>query len=189
MRRNLNNLKMNYLLNIITDPGASATLLSVTVVIGIYFDQKRKIRMQAARLIYQEIRRAQNIIKDYLKHGEYRFVDKIFPNNSWKESIHLFARDFTIDEIDRITDLYVAGEYLDNLVQKISDFTFDQGVNTEINRGLLGKLPPENENENKLISVKIGQTWRTRLEIVTAGIDLVETPILSKLSKISKYKG
>lgn len=172
--------------------GAYATLLSVFAILTTYLANKKTEKTKAARLIYQEIRRAQIIIKDYIKFGEYKFANKIIPNNSWKENAHLFAGNFTIDEIDTITNLYSSGEYLDNLIQQISDITFTNEIQSVIQSAQDAAKEHEKEKDGngKVKYIPIKSPWKNRLDIVTEQIDLIEnTPIFSKLAKLAKYKG
>jgi hypothetical protein len=106
----------------------------ITLIVGglaylVYRLQRRDYKRDVARAILQEIRWAENIINDYKEHQDYKFTKKIIATNSWAKNMHLFVGDLTIDEIDRISDLYSTGEYLDCIINKVSDITFDK--NTE----------------------------------------------------------
>ena len=138
------------------------------------------------------------IIKSFRKHSQYKFATKIMPNNSWRENVHLFAKDFTIDEIDTISDLYSASEYLDCLVQKISDVTFQSEMDVATYNAMQQSEKVEDKSvtedtkppQVKPVLIKVDQPWKKRLEIVTKEIDLLEnTPIYSKLAELANYKG
>lgn len=47
---------------------------------------------------------------------------------SWSKNIHFFVGDLNNDELDKISDLYSTGEYLDDLVKEISDITLEHEV-------------------------------------------------------------
>src|SRR3989338_1097255 len=89
-------------------------------IIYLYIRQKIDYKRDAAKIILQEIRRAEDIISDYKQSGSYQFAKKIIATNSWSENINLFVGDLDNDELDKISDLYSTGEYLDSLIKEIS---------------------------------------------------------------------
>ena len=62
---------------------AVVTLVVGGVAIYLYITQKKENKRDAAKIIVQEIRRAEDIISDYKKTGSYQFARKIIPTNSW----------------------------------------------------------------------------------------------------------
>lgn len=80
------------------------------------------------KIILQEIRRAEELIAQYKKFRQYSFTQKLIANNSWAKNIHYFVNDLSQNELDKISNAYSTGEYLDSLIQKISDFKFDHSV-------------------------------------------------------------
>ena len=178
-----------------SDPSATATLLSVLTVIIHYYMEKRREKRKIARLVYQEIRRAQTIIQSYKDFHSYKYAKKIIPINSWSENLHLFSKDFTIDEIDTINNLYSSAEYIDKLVQQISDRTFetecDAAEKLAIAEAEMAKKEgaEDKEQEGPTI-VRIKPPWTQRLTQVTNEIELIgNTTIYEKLAKIARYRG
>ncbi len=105
----------------------------VTLIVGIlayiiYILQRKDAKRDTAKIILQEIRRAEDIISDYKENGEYKFTKKIIATNSWAKSIHYFVGDLDIDELDKISNLYSMGEYLDSIIGKISDAKFERSL-------------------------------------------------------------
>lgn len=102
--------------------------------IYLYIKQKEDTKRDAAKIILQEIRRAEDIISDYKQSGGYQFAKKIIATNSWNKNIHFFVGDLDNDELDRISNLYSTGEYLDTLIKQISNYTFKQEIKSVENR-------------------------------------------------------
>lgn len=107
---------------------ALVTLLVGGVAIFIYVKQRRDSKRDAAKLVLQEIRRAEDVIADYKEHGQYKFTKKIIATNSWAKNIHYFVGDLVIDELDKVSNLYSMGKYLDSIISKISDVKFETNV-------------------------------------------------------------
>lgn len=114
-------LNSNFLIAIIT---FVAGLLALVI----YVLQRKRAKRDAAKVILQEIRRAEELIAQYKKFRQYSFTQKLIANNSWARNIHYFVNDLSQNELDKISNAYSTGEYLDSLIQKISDFKFDQSV-------------------------------------------------------------
>lgn len=112
----------------------SLTILSAVIAYKIYFDQKADNKKNSARIIIQEIRRAEAIISDYKRTGGYQFDRKIIATNSWTKNIHLFVGNFDNDELDKISDLYSTGEYLDSLIKEISQIKLNDAIEREKKR-------------------------------------------------------
>ena len=102
------------------------TLIAGIFTLVIYITQKIDNKRNAAKIIIQEIRRAEDLIFDYKEHGQYKFTKKIIATNSWAKNIHHFVSNLDADELDRISNLYSTGEYLDSIITKVSDFSFQE---------------------------------------------------------------
>lgn len=127
-------------MTILTDPNyfsGFATLITGLVAIGLYYWEQRGKKQDAAKIIIQEIRRAEDLINEYKEHGSYKFTKKIIATNSWAKNIHYFVSDLPQDGVDKISNLYSTGEYLDSIIAKVSDQVFEDQVNSykaEINQ-------------------------------------------------------
>lgn len=173
---------------------ALVTLVVGGVAIMLYLVQKINKKRDAARIIVQEIRRAEDIISDYKKTGSYQFSKKIIATNSWAANIHLFVGDLDNDELDKISDLYSTGEYLDNLVGEISQVT----LRDEIDKGkeMLAQLQqqtlvqPQHQNQaTNVVMPSILPTWKGRLDLISHKIEpIYHSSIVDKLKKIAKLK-
>lgn len=114
-------LDSNYFVSLFT---FSATFIAIFI----YYLQKREAKRDAATVILQEIRRAEDSIKSYKTHKHFLFTQRIIANNSWQTNIHLFVNDLTIDDLDKISDLYSMGELLDHLISKVFELNFNHAA-------------------------------------------------------------
>ena len=110
--------------------GGFATILTGAVAIFLYYWERRNKKRDAAKIIVQEIRRAEDLINEYKEHNSYKFTKKIIATNSWAKNIHYFVSDLPQDGIDKISNLYSTGEYLDSVIAKVSDHVFNDRVSS-----------------------------------------------------------
>ncbi len=151
--------------------------------IYLYQKQQKDNKKNAAELILQEVRYAEQQIKIAKINGHnFYLADKLLPTNSWHANIHLFVKNFKESEIDVISKFYSHAAYLDIVISKISDKKNDilvpvgqldkSGEKSEVN------LPSQFEfNANKI------------LREVTEKIELIyNTPAIDKLRSIAEGK-
>jgi len=175
-------------------PSTLATILAAFVAFLVYRKQKADEKRDAAKIILQEIRRAEDIISDYKQMGGYKFAKKIIATNSWSKNIHLFVGDLSNDELDRISNLYSTGEYLDILIKEISDYTFKKEIE-EMSFQIVSKEKHFEDDENgqagvpKNLRIKLASPWKPRLDIITSEIEpIYYSTIADKLRKVAKLK-
>jgi hypothetical protein len=168
---------------------ALVTLLVGSTAIALYLIQKSNKKRDAAKIIIQEIRRAEDIISDYKKTKSYQFAIKIIPTNSWVKNIHLFVGDLENDELDKISNLYSTGEYLDSLVSKISEITFNHDI--EVGKKMI-EAQQQSLIQNQPVNIifpGLVPTWQNRVDEVSSKIDPIYfSTIVGKLKKIAKLK-
>jgi len=99
------------------------TLLVGGFAIGLFYKQKVEKKRNAAQLILQEIRYAEQIIRNARTQagGNYSLADRLLPTNSWNENLHLFVKDLKESQIDIISRFYSQAQYLDVVIRTISD--------------------------------------------------------------------
>lgn len=97
------------------------TFLVGFLAIYLYLKQKKDRKRDAAKLILQEIRYAEQQIRKYHAFGKYKLYDKLLPTNSWNDNIHLFVKDLKETEIDTISNFYSKASYIDVVIEKISN--------------------------------------------------------------------
>ena len=105
-----------------------ATVFTAIVAISLYYWEMRKKKRDAAKIIVQEIRRAEDLVNEYKENQNYKFTKRIIVTNSWAKNIHHFVGDLAQDELDKISGLYSTGEYLDSIIAKVSDQIFKDQV-------------------------------------------------------------
>lgn len=90
--------------------------------IYLYFKQKKDKKRDAARLILQEIRYAEQQIRNYRATipPQYSLSSRLLPTNSWNDNIHLFIKDLKETEIDMISAFYSKATYIDSLIAERS---------------------------------------------------------------------
>jgi len=183
---------------------ATITFFVGSFALYVYTKQKIDSKKDAAKIIIQEIRRAEDIIADYKHTKSYEFAKKIIAVNSWTKNIHYFVNDFENDELDKISNLYSTGEYLDNQIQLISTITFNDSLEIlksqreaflkkqlhrqEVNSSPIS--PAEQsimlEEVSKLSFQMMPPVWQARLEDISNKVELIYlTNIVLKLRKIA----
>ena len=107
------------------------TLFVGVFAICLYIKQRVDKKRDAARLILQEIRYAEQQIRNS-GYGERRYslASKLLPTNSWNDNIHLFTRDLKETEIDMIGGFYSKSTYIDFLITERSYQKLNQKFET-----------------------------------------------------------
>lgn len=157
----------------------------MTIVVGvsaiyIYLKQKRDKRREAARLILQEIRYAEQQIRIFRGADRYELYIRLLPTNSWNENIHLFVKDLEEHEIDMISSFYARAKYIDYLIEKRSQqiiehtpFSLPQNQGTPI--------PPQ-QNIQELVTVSLLQQVSSKVEFIH------NTPVVERLRLVATKK-
>jgi hypothetical protein len=161
----------------------------VNIVVGsfalyLYLKRRKDNERDAAKLILQEIRYADQKIRNYRTYNSYNFTEKILPTNSWNKNINYFVRRLTESELDLISKFFSGATYLDEVIKSISENTNKRLIQPDtpvVNDGTpvamgTGGLS-ENESAKKLI------------EAISKDIESIyNTPAADKLRKISERK-
>jgi hypothetical protein len=98
----------------------------VTLLVGLfafvlYSKTRNDTKRDAAKLILQEIRYADQRVRNYKTYSSYNFTEKILPTNSWHKNINLFIRDLSESELDLISKFFSSATYLDDVIKSIAD--------------------------------------------------------------------
>ncbi|MEI9913875.1 MAG: hypothetical protein WDN66_02615 [Candidatus Saccharibacteria bacterium] len=174
----------------------SATLVTAVVAISLYYLEKWSKKKNAARIILQEIRRAEDIISSYKEFKQYRFTKKIIATNSWGANIHYFVTDLSQDSRDRISDLYSTGAYLDSLISSIADYNFKKG--TEVVDTIQQQLQvqtqqpataQQNNGSAQIVQVQIPAPWKDIFDDISLNYEpIYNTTVCQKLKHIAQIK-
>lgn len=181
------------------------TLLVGSVAIWTYNKQKQDTKRKSAKLILQEIRYAEQIIRNARTQasGNYSLSDKLLPTNNWHDSIHLFVKDLKESQIDLISRFYSQAQYLDVIIRSISDKKCDKEIKL-VEFQAMPIMPNQQTGglvEQQSQQIPLQQSHLYPLEIptesfanrilkdVTNKIELIyNTPAVEKLIKISEKK-
>ena len=102
-----------------------ATIITGVVVLLVYFQQKRDMKVQAARVLLTEIRTAEeriNQIKEAVQRGLTNDLPSVFTTKSWQTYSHLFVSDFDQDELKLIGLFYDCGELIEDFAKRNNSF-------------------------------------------------------------------
>lgn len=147
--------------------------------IYLYREQQKDYKKNAAELILQEIRYAEQQIRIAKKNEfAYYLADKLLPTNSWHKNIHLFVKGLKETEIDIISQFYSHSAYLDIIIGKISD---------KKNDILIPLNPPSGVGSQTIQGFELNAN--KILKEVSEKIDLIyNTPAVDKLRSIAEGK-
>ena len=176
---------------LLNDNPGFVTLIVGSFAIYLYLKQKTNHKRDAAKLILQEVRYAEQKIRNARNHNtDYYLADKLLPTNSWHNNIHLFIKNLKESEIDLISGFYSHAAYLDVVISKISD----QKNDIKIPVFEKGKIKNEQklkkqreEKEEKIIAFQ--SLSQSILSNVSKQIEFIyNTPAINKLRNISEKK-
>lgn len=157
------------------------TLLVGFVAIFLYLKQKKDHKRDAARLVLQEIRYAEQKVRNYRTYGSYAFNEKLLPTNSWNTNINLFIKDLKETDLDIISKFYSSAAYLDEVVTVISNHSNQLIIQPS--------TPIESEVETKIASADLSEPAKKLIEGISATIEYIyNTPAIDKLRSITEKK-
>lgn len=178
------------------------TLIVGTFAIFIYSKKTVSFKRDAASLILQEIRYAEQQIRnarESINSFKYPLSIKLLPTNSWHENIHLFINDLKETDIDLISRFYARAIYIDKLINMISDLKGPMrvivGQQVPLSLPLpqpeleLGEKNPMNEPRGQEEIVSMQFFAQIILEEVTREVEFIyNTPVVERLRKIATSK-
>jgi hypothetical protein len=185
----------------------------VTFVVGfaaiyLYIKQRKDRKRDAASLILQEIRYAEQQIRNAKRTTPptYFLASKLLPTNNWNDNIHLFIKDLNETEIDTISAFYAKATYIDSLIverskQKINPTLVQsfpsspqQSDSVTAQPFLPGGVVPQQVTQQQVIQMVQVPTLGEHVTIqiladVSSSVEfLYNTPAVEKLRKISERK-
>ena len=170
------------------DNQSLTTLLVGGFAIYLYLKQKTDHKRDAAKLILQEVRYAEQKIKNAKTHNfDYYLADKLLPTNSWHNNINLFIKDLKESEMDLISGFYSHAAYLDIVISKISDKKNDIKISVFKKEETESKEKLEKQMKEKIIVFQ--PLSQSILSDVSKQIEFIyNTPAIDKLRNISEKK-
>lgn len=140
-----------------------ATILTGIVALIVYSSQKRDKKINAARIILSEIRKAEKGIEDIppLLGILGSDLPSVLPTNSWSKQSYLFASDFDQDELEELNSFYGFCEQIEDAVKKDNNFFW---VTTEQRAKLVQSTLVELIEKSMNSNFKINPTKLTNLK-------------------------
>ena len=177
----------------------------VTFIVGflaiyLYIKQKNDRKRDAASLILQEIRYAEQQIRHYKNSNpnQYNLADRLLPTNSWNDNIHLFIKDLEENEIDMISAFYAKAKYIDFLILKRSEQKTNPHQQPALPVPVGGQPSQTGQTQDQTFpqvvqfSLPIPGAELVTIELlrqISYSIELIyNTPVVEKLRKISNRK-
>jgi hypothetical protein len=164
------------------------------IAIYLYIKQRIDRKTDAARLILQEIRYAEQQVRRYKEFGKYKLPDRLLPTNNWNKGIHLFVKDLKEADIDLINAFYAKATYIDIMIRKISDWKnqpkpyVSQTPLVQVQPSVTGQIQKPVANESISLFDPMQDTQSILLE-VSMGVEFIyNTPSVEKLRRISEKK-
>ena len=179
----------------------------ITLIVGLsaiylYLKQKADAKRDIAKLILQEIRYAEQQIRNSGRGSRgYSLSSRLLPTNSWDDNIHLFITDMKETEIDMISEFYSQAAYIDYLIEERSKQKLNQKFSLRpIAIGQPTVVPTEAEdipqqptpqqiaqivrepNLNEHITINLLTDFSSKIEF------LYNTPAAEKLKQLSERK-
>lgn len=160
-------------------------LIGGLIAVFLYYKNRKDNKSDAAKLILQEIRYADQKVRNYRTYNSYNFTEKILPTNSWNKNINLFVRQLTESELDLISKFFSSATYLDEVIKSISDSKNKPFIQSETPVVTSGDVPvaigtgglSENDPSKRLI------------ETISRDIESIyNTPAADRLRAISKKR-
>lgn len=173
---------------------ALVTFIVGSFAIFLYIKQKVIYKRNAASLILQEIRYAEQQIrnaKESVNRLHYPLSIKLLPTNSWHENIHLFISQLKETDIDLISRFYAKAIYIDKLIAMISELKGPMRVIVDQQTAQQNpqEAQPKNQQtepkkQEEIVSMKFFA--QIILEEITNEVEFIyNTPVVEKLRKTS----
>lgn len=182
-----------YIQNFLNNNIGVVTFFVSFIAVYLYIKQIKNSKRDAASLILQEIRYAEQQIRKYKDVGGYQLFDKLLPTNNWSKNVNLFVKDLKeSNNIDLISDFYAKTAYIDTLIHKISDFknepedfkNFQSFPPTNPEQ----PLPQKFENQINVIIDPMQYTQKFLKDVSYRVEFIYNTPVVEKLKKIADKK-
>lgn len=114
---------LEFIIRFINAPfiGAVATALTAYVAWRAYTGQVHEKKVQAARIILQEIRTAEDNISritEQINSGSFQDLPSVLVDSSWTTYSHLFSKDLDQDHLKSFADFFNVCRRINEMVEK-----------------------------------------------------------------------
>lgn len=159
----------------------------ITLAVGLfaiylYLREKKDTKREAALLILQEVRYAEQRVRNFRSYGSYSFNEKLLPTNSWHKNINLFVKHLKETEIDLISKFFSSAAYLDEVIQTAAD---------NYNKSIIEPQTPSvaDDLQTKIASADLSESSQKLVKTISETIEYIyNTPAIDKLRVISTRK-
>lgn len=157
------------------------TLVAAFVAVYIYLKTRKDQKRDAASLILQEIRYAEQRVRNFRAYGSYAFTEKLLPTNSWHANIAYFVKDLEETDIDIISKFYSSAAYLDEVISTAAEINTQQ---------ILKPLTPVPVGiQTQVASAQLSPAGKDLIEKISVSIEYIyNTPTINKLRSIAKKR-
>lgn len=161
------------------------TLVVGFVAIYLYLKQKKDHKRDAALLILQEVRYAEQSVRNYRTNKTYTFTEKILPTSSWHKNIHLFVKDLKETDIDLISKFYSNAAYLDGVIGILADFSTKELLTPETPVD----IKDEEGHATRIATSDMGSGLKALVNALSENVEFIyNTPAMTKLRLLSERK-
>ena len=157
------------------------TLIVGLLAIYLYLKQRKDHKREAALLVLQEIRYAEQRVRNYRTYGSYSFNEKLLPTNSWHKNINLFVKDLKETELDLISKFFSSAAYLDEVIEDLAEH-YNKLV-------IAPDVPVLSDTQTKIASGDLSESSKNLIGKISETIEYIyNTPAIDKLRFISEKK-
>ena len=169
-----------FLMALTTYIGA-VTLAVGLIAVYLYLKQKKTNKREAALLILQEIRYAEQRVRNFRSYKSYAFNEKLLPTNSWHKNIHLFVKDLSETELDLISNFFSSAVYLDDVIKFAS---------SHYNDAIIAPITPVvEEKDTKVATADLSPSTQKLIEDISGTLEYIyNSPAVGKFRIISEKK-
>ncbi|MBP9760972.1 MAG: hypothetical protein KBD15_01890 [Candidatus Magasanikbacteria bacterium] len=168
----------------------------------LFFINKRLERKKIAKLILQEIRKAESIIVQYKENQNFKFKEKVIENNSWVQNIHYFANLLDKDELDKISLVYSLGTHLDDIIKQIALKQLDAYIRVDekrtkkiftevdsiIEKKQVDPIEAQKEKLVQMVSAGLDNSWNNLFADANSYMPIYHSTVTYKLKRIAYSK-
>ncbi len=155
------------------------------IAIYLYLKQKKDNKRDAGLLILQEVRYAEQSVRNYRTNKTYSFTEKILPTSSWHKNIHLFVKDLKETEIDLISKFYSNAAYLDEVISMLAEFS----TKTLLKPDTPLDIKDEKGQITRIATSDMTGELKALVNTISDNVEFIyNTPAMTKLRALSEKK-
>lgn len=111
-----------FLAKLPSDFGGWATIISVVVVVGLYYHEQKVKKITAARLVLKEIEAVFPPVNDFLEKRKYDLKTLSITTGHWRNQSYLFMAEMDKEYISQIEKIYSCGKYIQKHIEAVDEY-------------------------------------------------------------------